>query len=113
MCVSESMYEHGKEQFFFRFLDTIQVKGKDIPVKIYELIGRKEDISEKEKIVYEKFNHAMNLYQQHDFIQAREIFEHLHDFGDAPSKTFVDRCDSLMANPPSSDWDGVWRMTEK
>jgi hypothetical protein len=36
--VSEVVYLAAKEFFTFRYLDEIQVKGKDIAVKIYELI---------------------------------------------------------------------------
>jgi adenylate cyclase len=39
IIVSEYTYAHVKDQFVFRELDTIRVKGKNRPVVIYELVG--------------------------------------------------------------------------
>jgi class 3 adenylate cyclase len=39
--VSEDVYIAAKEQFEFRYLDTIRVKGKQIGVKIYQLVEEK------------------------------------------------------------------------
>lgn len=38
ICVGESVMEESKAFFIFRKLDSIQVKGKEKPVLIYELI---------------------------------------------------------------------------
>ncbi|HPX47966.1 MAG TPA: adenylate/guanylate cyclase domain-containing protein, partial [Treponemataceae bacterium] len=40
IIVSESTYALTKDQFVFRELDTIRVKGKNRPVVIYELLDR-------------------------------------------------------------------------
>lgn len=42
IIVSEFTYEHVKEEIYSRELDLIRVKGKELPVKIYELIDIKE-----------------------------------------------------------------------
>ena len=39
--VNESTYESAKEQFEWRFLDYVRVKGRQLPVKVYELIAEK------------------------------------------------------------------------
>ena len=39
--VGENIYESAKDEFIFRFLDFVQVKGKNIPVKVYELVSEK------------------------------------------------------------------------
>ncbi len=41
MIISEFTYEHVKDQVIVRELDLIKVKGKHLPVKIYELIDLK------------------------------------------------------------------------
>ncbi len=42
IIVSDNTYRHTKDKFIYRELDYIKVAGKDIPVKIYELVKRKE-----------------------------------------------------------------------
>ncbi|HOJ50671.1 MAG TPA: adenylate/guanylate cyclase domain-containing protein [Spirochaetota bacterium] len=44
IIVSENTYELVKDRFVFRELDLIRVKGKLKPVKIYELLGFKEEL---------------------------------------------------------------------
>ncbi|MBC8467688.1 MAG: adenylate/guanylate cyclase domain-containing protein, partial [Candidatus Marinimicrobia bacterium] len=41
--VGENIYEKTKDEYMFRLLDFVQVKGKNIPVKVYELISSKDD----------------------------------------------------------------------
>jgi len=33
--------------------------------------------------------------------------------GDGPSKTFIQRCEAFMKDPPPAGWDGVYRLTTK
>ena len=42
IIISEFTYEHVKDRIVARELDLIRVKGKELPVKIYELIEVKE-----------------------------------------------------------------------
>ncbi len=45
IIISESTYELVKNHFICRELDYIRVKGKKLPVKIYELLDRKEGVT--------------------------------------------------------------------
>ncbi|NDK10096.1 adenylate/guanylate cyclase domain-containing protein [Candidatus Gracilibacteria bacterium] len=113
ICVSESVYFDTQDAFEFRFLDEIQVKGKDISVKIYELLANKGELSIEKKSQIYKFSEARELYTQKNFKEAQAIFLELEKLGDAPSKYYAQRCACFQKNPPSKDWTGVWRMTEK
>ena len=42
IIISEATYEYVKEHIVARELDLIRVKGKELPVKIYELVDLKE-----------------------------------------------------------------------
>jgi hypothetical protein len=33
--------------------------------------------------------------------------------GDSPSVLYIDRIAELQKQPPSPNWDGVWRLTKK
>jgi adenylate cyclase len=42
IIISEFTYEHVKDHVIARELDLVRVKGKQLPVKIYELIDVKD-----------------------------------------------------------------------
>ncbi|MCB1178451.1 MAG: adenylate/guanylate cyclase domain-containing protein [Leptospiraceae bacterium] len=49
IIISEYTYEKVKDRIYSRELDLVRVKGKNLPVRIYELIGLKDD-SDFEKL---------------------------------------------------------------
>lgn len=113
ICVSESVYTEAKERFMFRYLDTIRVKGKEVGVKIYELLGK---MGEVEANILERialFEKWIACYLQRDFQQAKTIFDTCASMGDGPSKTYQKRCEHYIQNPPGDTWDGIWVFDEK
>lgn len=62
ICVGESTVEQAKEHFVFRKLDSLQVKGKEKPVTIYELIGPKNEVNGETIGMIQKFEEGLNLY---------------------------------------------------
>ena len=113
LCVSEIVYEEQKYNFDFRYLDQIKVKWKNIPVKIYELISFKWEISDLKKGIISDFEKAIKLYLEKDFKKALNIFEELSLLWDNPSKTYILRCEEFIKNPPEHNWDWVWTMKTK
>ena len=103
----------AKEFFEFRYLDRITVKGKDTPVKIYELIWEKWCIKDIQSQIYDNFTLALELYTDRKFTDAYDIFSELSQQWDAPSEAYMQRCKTYIENPPNNDWDGVFKMTEK
>ncbi len=115
IMVSESTYEAVKEQFFFRALDFLVVKGKTKPIKVYELVAyQKSDIKQNELAAIEKYLDGLNLYTEGNFTAAIEQFSSalLLNPNDGPSQTYIKRCEYLVQNPPT-EWDGVFHMTTK
>ncbi|PID86316.1 hypothetical protein CSB08_00955 [Candidatus Gracilibacteria bacterium] len=113
ICVSEVVYFEQKKFFEFRYLDKIKVKGKDKPIKIYELIGLLGDSSYSKKTELKLFGDAINLYLNKDFEKALIIFEKLKSFGDKPSLEYIKRCKKYIKNGVPQDWDGTWTMNSK
>ncbi len=120
IVVSETIYEHAKEQFLFRRLDSVAVKGKDKSIKIYELMGQmKGDDSlypTEEQIEFSaQFNKAYSLFLTRQWQDALEAFESLTP----PSRTdhsvalYTQRCKDFLINPPPKTWDGTVVMHEK
>ena len=113
LCVSENVYNDVKWDFDFRYLDQIRVKWKKIPVKIYELLSIKWELSQLKKSIVEKFEKAISLYLERNFSEALKIFEELSLLWDNPSKTYISRCKIFIETPPEENWDWVWTMKTK
>lgn len=114
ICVGESVAEEAKEFFVFRKLDSIQVKWKEKPVFIYELVGEVGKVTKSQLQLITEFEKALALYTIGDVIEWKEIFKKLHeDHGDAPSLTFLNRCGKLIEEGVPAGWQWVYRATEK
>jgi len=118
--VGHRIYEKAKEDYVFRFLDFTRVKGKNIPVKVYELVNRKNMIKKKTLDLVNEFEIGMDLYFQQKWDKALEQFkksekmeDHFESRNTTPSAVFIKRCKLFKSNPPGEDWDGVWTMTSK
>ena len=117
VMVGQNTYEAAKEQFEFRLLDLLRVKGKAQPVKVYELLGPKGGLSEDTLFLMERFAQGWHLYKDEKWDEAIEVFEEVDrgraPLGDGPSKLYVERCQAYKKTPPPSDWAGVFVMKTK
>lgn len=113
ICVSETVYKETHQDFEYRFLDSIRVKGKSEKLDIYELLARKWELTENQKKISEKYQVAMKVYLSQDFQKAKLLFNELVDIGDSASLAFKSRCSMYMLENPWKNWDGVWNMQEK
>jgi adenylate cyclase len=98
-----------------RQLDLVRVKGKDQPVKIYELMSLKAAASKEQTALAEDFQRALLEYRGRKWDSGRQGFQAiLGRFPlDGPAKLYLERCEALSKNPPPMDWDGVYIMTTK
>ena len=115
IIISEYTYEAAKGTIFARELDSVRVKGKREPVRIYELLGSGEP-NETQALLIDRFSNGIRLYKAQHWNEAKAIFEEVRDDiapNDYTSRTYIKRCESMAANPPGDDWDGVFTMTSK
>ncbi len=114
IVISEFTYAAVQDVFFCRELDSVRVKGKKLPVKIYELLAEKKDAEKWEKAV-SIFEEGLSKYKQGLWDEAivffRKCLEAKPD--DGPAKLYIERCEALKKNPPEGPWDGVFTMTKK
>ena len=118
--VGENIYEETKDEFLFRFLDFVQVKGKNIPVKVYELVSAKDNADNHTVNLIKVFEEGLDHYYQQQwdkalahFKKAEGMEDHFTSRNTTPSAVFIERCTMFKDNPPGKDWDGVWTMTSK
>ena len=118
--VGENIYEETKDAFIFRFLDFVRVKGKNIPVKVYELVSAKDNADNHTVSLIKVFEEGLDHYYQQQWDKALKHFEkaegmedHFTSRNTTPSAVYIERCTMFIDNPPGKDWDGVWTMTSK
>lgn len=114
IIVPKFTYEDVKEQFVLRQLDVIKVKGKDIAVSIYELMGDAAD-GKVFKEIAGLFESGLGSYMRKDWDKAEEYFHEVLKFrpNDGPSNVFLSRIKLLRETGVPHDWDGVFVMTKK
>ena len=115
IVVSEMTYERVREEILGRELDAVRVKGKDQPVKIYELIVRRSQASSEQKVRVEEFQAALADYRNRQWPGALQAFRAILEKQpqDGAAKLYVERCQVLEKNPPPDNWDGVYTLTTK
>lgn len=108
IVVSEFTYEHVKDDFIFRELDLVRVKGKAKPIVMYELMGVKNTSANDELL--RRFRGALTLFRTRKFGDAKSLFTGILESypDDGPSRLYIKRCDEYMESPPPDDWDGVY-----
>jgi len=114
IVISEYTYEAVKDVLFCRELDSVQVKGKKLPVKIYELLCNREDAAPLEAFV-QRFHEALEKYKQSRWDEAIAAFGNVLEIrpDDPPSRLYIQRCEELKECPPPESWDCVFTMTKK
>jgi len=108
--------ESYQDDFVFRKLDQIVVKGKTQPVNVYELTGLKEHVPEKLLQRNHLFEEALAAYFNRDWETAISLFKRASElelFEHNPSKIFIQRCEEMRVDPPQKDWNGVFVMEQK
>lgn len=116
ILLAEATFEAISNSFVCRYVDNIKVKGKDKPVKIYQLLGRKEDISAEQEELLVAYNQGIELYFQRKFSEAAEHFENriLKKWpNDFLAMIYAGRARKCMLIPPAPDWDFVYKMETK
>jgi adenylate cyclase len=116
IMISEFTWNEVKDRLLCRELDRIRVKGKEEPVKIFEVVAdREKGIPPETEALHTAFTDALDLYKGARFAEALEAFEALarEHPEDGPARLYVDRCREYVAEPPPPDWDGAYTMTTK
>ncbi|MFZ4403279.1 MAG: CHASE2 domain-containing protein [Pseudobdellovibrionaceae bacterium] len=114
IVISEFTQARVKNEFISREIDWVKVKGKNEPVRIFELIqeGAANEDLQKWLIDYQL---GFDLYHKKDFTVALETFKKIFSAKpeDSVAELYIERCEDFLAHPPPEDWDGVYESKTK
>ncbi|TGK20417.1 adenylate/guanylate cyclase domain-containing protein [Leptospira stimsonii] len=116
ILIGESVQHEIKDEFFTRLLDVVRVKGKNEPVKLYELVGRHDKISERIEASALEFAKGFEAYLNREWSLAQEFLESsqiTRGTKDKAAINLIERCEDYKLNPPEKTWDGVYTRTHK
>jgi adenylate cyclase len=112
--VSEAVHEKVKDDFLCREIDLLRVKGKRQPVRIFELLQRREKASDRIHEMSRIFQEGLTLYRRQKWEAAEKPFAFLREkYKDETSVVFLRRIELFKGNPPPQDWDGVFDLLVK
>lgn len=115
ITISEFTLAAIGDKFITRQTDCVKVKGKNEPVKIFEVLGRSGEIPQEKLEQIKVFSEGMNLYLAQKWEEAQDSFQRANqmDPEDHCPLLYLDRVKQFMENPPGQDWDGVFTMMTK
>lgn len=109
-------YDRTKDDFAYRKIDRIKVKGKETGVEIYCPICQIAEASPELKQELALHNQALETYFKQQWDKAENDFKQLHDTYPKNKelyKVYLERIKLMRANPPGPDWDGAFVSLEK
>lgn len=120
ILVSEAVYLQVSDIYLLREIDVVAPAGTTSPARIYELIGDKTDggaatAMENQIDELQAWQACYELYKSRKWSEALTAFQkHRKIAGNTfLVDTFIDRCNKFTKEPPSADWDGVYRFKQK
>jgi class 3 adenylate cyclase/HAMP domain-containing protein len=99
----------------FREVDVLRVKGKVLPVRVYEVLGHSVDAPEELTDLASRFETGLKHYRTREWDEAETAFNAAlaHHPDDGPAKVFLERIRHFRETPPDVGWDGVWTLEDK
>ncbi|MFZ5671413.1 MAG: adenylate/guanylate cyclase domain-containing protein [Pseudomonadota bacterium] len=98
-----------------REIDRVIVLGESQPQAMFEIMGRKGELTPAQHELMARFAEGLAAYRARRWDEARVGFAAALAAipGDGPSKAFLKRLDEFNSSPPPEGWDGSWQLSQK
>lgn len=121
--ISNYTKEQLPNNYIYRYLDLVTVKGKNKPVQIWQIIDYDNDMGSLYNISRERldeelelYHRALDLYQNEKFSDALGIFKEVNLWEDKSNNKiydiYIQRCEHYIKMPPDN-FDGIFRHNTK
>ncbi len=102
-------------EFVYREVDRVRVKGKLLPVVIYEVLAEQGKVPDDELARVKQWEQFLKLYRAQHWDQAGKVLASLREAD--PERKLYDiyevRIAQFRLDPPGKDWDGVFTHESK
>lgn len=115
VAIGEKTQQKFPQDFIYRKLDRVRVKGKKQAIAIFELVCRKADASQVLLDQLTLHDKALLDYFMQRWDSAYQGFSELHKQHPEVKlyQLYLDRIRYLRDNPPGKEWDGVYEWHVK
>jgi adenylate cyclase/guanylate cyclase len=112
IIASETTVALAGEDFAWRELDAIRVKGRNQALKIYELLALSTALTASQQALIANYTEGLAHWRAREFELAAQCFGRSAKT-DRPASLFCERARKLAQNPPGEDWDPIRTLQEK
>ena len=111
--------ELAGDEILFRELDAVQVKGRAMPLSVFEPLAERGAATPAQCERAKRYAEALVHYRAMRFGDALAVWEALvkeepEAVGDqTPASAMVRRARTFLERPPTAPWNGVWILTSK
>lgn len=119
IAISEATYDKLADpgRFMLREIDTVLVKGKAHPTRVYEVFdGDPEEVRDYKLENAERYLEALANYKEGRWNDAIQLFQEMtaKNPADRVAAIYLERCREFEQTPPGPEgWTGVTKLTEK
>ena len=115
IMASEACYDGARKAVEARELGRVRVVGKATPIRVYELLAKKGELSAEWKKVLPSYEKGLAFFDKRNYSEAVLAFEEVIKVfpEDGPATYYVNASRDYSAIPPPDDWDGVINLTAK
>jgi class 3 adenylate cyclase len=98
-----------------REIDRLVAVGQSQPQTVYEIMGRKGDLTPQQRQMRTHYAEGLKAYRARRWDEARTAFAAGLEAApnDGATLALMRRLADFKANPPPQDWDGTWRLDYK
>lgn len=99
LLICEETYNEVKEDFHCREIDTLLVKGKNIPVKVFTVIAPKNtQLTQQQLDFNSKYTKALAYYKEKNYQKAIKLFQEADKLipNDGSTQVFIKKCISKI-----------------
>ncbi|MBQ7167127.1 MAG: cation:dicarboxylase symporter family transporter [Treponema sp.] len=113
IIISAVTHDLVKDDFEFRMLDKITVKGKTKPLYIYELLAEKDKLDQNILKVYRGYEKGLKFYFEGDWDNCIKYMSAvIRRLNDKAAEVIKERAEAFKLNPPEK-WNGVYAFDKK
>ncbi|QOZ33571.1 adenylate/guanylate cyclase domain-containing protein [Bradyrhizobium sp. CCBAU 53421] len=113
--ISEATASACASTIELREIDRLVVVGQTQPVAVFEIIGKKDELTPAQTELRQRYADGLAAYRDRRWDDAEQAFTAALAAapGDGPSIAMKARVAAFRQNPPAADWDGAWHLEQK